>query len=49
MRQKRLTLKGAAADPRLAAKVWAISEGQTGIEAGRSAAAAGAATRGANG
>jgi NAD(P)-dependent dehydrogenase (short-subunit alcohol dehydrogenase family) len=30
MRHKQLTLKGAAADPALAAKVWAISEEQTG-------------------
>jgi NAD(P)-dependent dehydrogenase (short-subunit alcohol dehydrogenase family) len=49
MRQKRLTLKGAAADPTLAAKVWAISEGQTGIDAGRTAGAAVAPVRGANG
>ena len=30
MRRKRLTLKGTAADPTLAAKVWAISEQQSG-------------------
>jgi NAD(P)-dependent dehydrogenase (short-subunit alcohol dehydrogenase family) len=40
MRRKRLTLKGAAADPSLAAKVWRISEEQTGIEPGHSAVAA---------
>jgi hypothetical protein len=41
MRHKRMTLKGAAADPALAAKVWAISTEQTGIEPGaRSAATA---------
>jgi NAD(P)-dependent dehydrogenase (short-subunit alcohol dehydrogenase family) len=32
MRHKRLTLKGAGTDPILAAKVWALSEKQTGIE-----------------
>jgi hypothetical protein len=32
MRHKRQTLKGAATDPALAAKVWAISEKQTGLE-----------------
>jgi hypothetical protein len=32
MRRKRLTLKGAATDPVLAAKVWAISAKQTGME-----------------
>jgi NAD(P)-dependent dehydrogenase (short-subunit alcohol dehydrogenase family) len=40
MRRKRLTLKGAASDPILAAKVWTISEEQTGIEPGGSGAAA---------
>jgi hypothetical protein len=47
MRHKRLKLKGAATDPTLAAKVWAISEEQTGIEATRTAGAAVAAARGA--
>jgi NAD(P)-dependent dehydrogenase (short-subunit alcohol dehydrogenase family) len=32
MRHKRQTLKGAAADPTLAATLWAISEKQTGID-----------------
>jgi hypothetical protein len=32
MRRKRLALKGAAKDPALAAKLWSISEGQTGID-----------------
>jgi NAD(P)-dependent dehydrogenase (short-subunit alcohol dehydrogenase family) len=32
LRHKRLTLKGAATDPALAAKVWAISERQTRID-----------------
>jgi NAD(P)-dependent dehydrogenase (short-subunit alcohol dehydrogenase family) len=32
MHHKKLTLKGAAVDPALAARVWAISEQQTGIE-----------------
>jgi retinol dehydrogenase 12 len=36
MRHKRLTLKGAATDPALAAKVWAISEKQTRIDPARS-------------
>jgi hypothetical protein len=31
MRHKQLTLKGAATDPILAAKVWTRSEEQTGI------------------
>jgi NAD(P)-dependent dehydrogenase (short-subunit alcohol dehydrogenase family) len=39
LRRKRLTLKGAAADPILAAKLWAISEEQTGIDPARSAVA----------
>jgi NAD(P)-dependent dehydrogenase (short-subunit alcohol dehydrogenase family) len=47
MRHKRLKLKGAATDPTLAAKVWAIGEEQTGIEATRTAGAAVAAARGA--
>jgi NAD(P)-dependent dehydrogenase (short-subunit alcohol dehydrogenase family) len=49
MRHKRQTLKGAATDPFLAAKVWAMSEEQTGIEATRSAGAVVARTRGATG
>jgi NAD(P)-dependent dehydrogenase (short-subunit alcohol dehydrogenase family) len=36
MRHKQLRLKGAATDPALAAKVWAISEKQTGIDPARS-------------
>jgi NAD(P)-dependent dehydrogenase (short-subunit alcohol dehydrogenase family) len=39
MRFKRQTLKGAATDPVLAGKVWAISEEQTGIRPAPSAAA----------
>ena len=46
MRRKQLTLKGAATDPILAAKIWAISEEQTGIEPARSAVAAVSAARG---
>jgi NAD(P)-dependent dehydrogenase (short-subunit alcohol dehydrogenase family) len=40
MRRKRLALKGAAKDAALAAKVWSVSEEQTGIEAASSAVAA---------
>jgi hypothetical protein len=36
MRHKRQTLKGAATNPELAAKVWAISENQTAIDPARS-------------
>jgi len=36
MGHKRLSLKGAATDPVLAARVWAISEKQTGIDPSRS-------------
>jgi NAD(P)-dependent dehydrogenase (short-subunit alcohol dehydrogenase family) len=32
LRHKRLTLKGAATDPAIASKLWAISEQQTGID-----------------
>jgi NAD(P)-dependent dehydrogenase (short-subunit alcohol dehydrogenase family) len=39
LRHERLTLKGAATDPTLAAKLWAISEQQTGIRTAHSAAA----------
>ena len=44
MRHKRLALKGAATDPALAAKVWAISEQQTGNEPAHSAVTTVAAT-----
>jgi len=40
MRRKRLTLKGAAANPALAAKVWSITEEQAGIDPARSAVSA---------
>jgi NAD(P)-dependent dehydrogenase (short-subunit alcohol dehydrogenase family) len=40
MRGKQLSLKGAANDQSLAARVWAISEQQTGIDPARSAVAA---------
>ena len=40
LRHKRLTLKGAATDPALAAKIWAISETETGIDPARSNVAA---------
>jgi NAD(P)-dependent dehydrogenase (short-subunit alcohol dehydrogenase family) len=40
MRGKRLSLKGAANDPSLAARVWRISEQQTGVDPDRSAVAA---------
>jgi NAD(P)-dependent dehydrogenase (short-subunit alcohol dehydrogenase family) len=40
MRGKQLPLKGAATDPASAAKVWSISEQQTGIDPVRSAVAA---------
>jgi NAD(P)-dependent dehydrogenase (short-subunit alcohol dehydrogenase family) len=40
MRGKRLSLKGAATDQSLAARVWTISEQQTGIDPARSAIAA---------
>jgi NAD(P)-dependent dehydrogenase (short-subunit alcohol dehydrogenase family) len=40
MRRKRLTLKGAAQDPELAAKVWRISEEQTGVDPARSTVSA---------
>jgi NAD(P)-dependent dehydrogenase (short-subunit alcohol dehydrogenase family) len=46
MRHKQLTLKGAATDSTLAAKVWAVSEEQTGIEPAHSVVTAlGAASR----
>jgi retinol dehydrogenase 14 len=45
MRHKRQKLKGAATDPTLAAKVWATSEKQTGIEPARPAGVAMAAAR----
>jgi len=45
MRHKRLALKGAATDPALAAKVWAISEQQTGLDPARSAVATASAAR----
>jgi NAD(P)-dependent dehydrogenase (short-subunit alcohol dehydrogenase family) len=48
MRHKQLTLKGAATDPALAAKVWAISEKQTGTEPAGSEVAAVMAADGAN-
>jgi NAD(P)-dependent dehydrogenase (short-subunit alcohol dehydrogenase family) len=40
MRRKQLPLKGAAANPDLAAQLWGISEEQTGIDPTRSAVAA---------
>jgi NAD(P)-dependent dehydrogenase (short-subunit alcohol dehydrogenase family) len=40
MRRKQLTLKGAATDPMLAARIWRLSEEQTGIDPQRSAVAA---------
>jgi NAD(P)-dependent dehydrogenase (short-subunit alcohol dehydrogenase family) len=40
MRRKQLSLKGAANDPSLAARVWSISEQQTGVDPARSAVAA---------
>jgi NAD(P)-dependent dehydrogenase (short-subunit alcohol dehydrogenase family) len=39
MHRKRLALKGAATDPALAARLWAISEKQTGIDPARPAGA----------
>jgi len=46
MRQKQLSLKGAAKDPSLAARVWTISEQQTGVDPAHSAVAAVAAAPG---
>ena len=40
LRGKQLSLKGAANDPSLAARVWRISEQQTGVDPARSAVAA---------
>lgn len=40
MRGKQLSLKGAATDQSLAARVWSISEQQTGVDPARSAVAA---------
>jgi len=40
MRGKQLSLKGAANDPSLAARVWSISEQQTGVDPARPAVAA---------
>ena len=40
MRGKQLSLKGAANEQSLAARVWAISEQQTGVDPARSAVAA---------
>jgi NAD(P)-dependent dehydrogenase (short-subunit alcohol dehydrogenase family) len=40
MRRKQLSLKGAAKDPSLAARVWSISEQQTGVDPARSAVSA---------
>jgi NAD(P)-dependent dehydrogenase (short-subunit alcohol dehydrogenase family) len=40
MRGKQLSLKGAAKDQSLAARVWSISEQQTGVDPARSAVAA---------
>ncbi len=40
MRGKQLSLKGAANDPSLAARVWRISEQQTGVDPARPAVAA---------
>lgn len=39
-RDYQLTLKGAATDPALAAKLWAVSEKQTAIDPARSNVAA---------
>jgi NAD(P)-dependent dehydrogenase (short-subunit alcohol dehydrogenase family) len=44
LRGKRLPLKGAANDPSLAARVWRISEQQTGVDPARSAVTAVSAT-----
>ncbi len=46
MRGKRLSLKGAANDQSLAARVWSISERQTGVDPARSAVAAVSASSG---
>jgi hypothetical protein len=46
MRGKQLSLKGAATDPSLAARVWSISEQQTGVDPARSAVAAVSAAAG---
>ena len=46
MRGKRRSLKGAANDQPLAARVWAISEQQTGIDPARSAVTAVSAAAG---
>jgi NAD(P)-dependent dehydrogenase (short-subunit alcohol dehydrogenase family) len=46
MRGKRLSLKGAAKDQSLAARVWRISEQQTGVDPARSAVAAVSAAAG---
>jgi NAD(P)-dependent dehydrogenase (short-subunit alcohol dehydrogenase family) len=46
MRRKQLTLKGAANDQSLAARVWSISEQQTGVDPARSAVAAVSAAAG---
>jgi len=40
MRRKQLKLKGAASDPASAAKVWSVSEQQTGVDPARSAVTA---------
>jgi hypothetical protein len=46
MRGRQLSLKGAANEQSLAARVWAISEQQTGIDPARSAVAAVSAAAG---
>jgi hypothetical protein len=46
LRGKQLSLKGAANDPSLAARVWRISEQQTGVDPARSAVTAVSAARG---
>jgi len=46
MRRQRLTLKGSATDPALAARLWRVSEEQTGIDPASSAVAAVAAASG---
>jgi hypothetical protein len=49
MRRKRLSLKGAAHDRSLAARIWNISEQQTGVDPARSAVAAISASAGSDG
>jgi NAD(P)-dependent dehydrogenase (short-subunit alcohol dehydrogenase family) len=48
LRRKQLSLKGAAHDQSLAARVWSISEQQTGVDPARSAVGAAAVASGAS-